>query len=67
MGQSSGWFTSSSSITPSRARRTRSLSVRIAMPSCTSVLQAIWSLGMPSTSTWHSRHEPSTVSFGCQQ
>jgi hypothetical protein len=67
IGQSRGWFTSSSSITPSRAWRTLSLSVRMAMPSCTGVLQAIWSFGMPSTSTWQRRQEPSMESFGCQQ
>jgi hypothetical protein len=37
------------------------------MPSVTGVLHAIWSFGSPSTSTWHSRHDPSIVSFGCQQ
>jgi hypothetical protein len=67
MGQSSGWFTSSSSITPWRAVRTRSLVVFTTMPSCTGVLQAIWSLGIPSTSTWHRRQEPSMGSLGCQQ
>ena len=37
------------------------------MPSLTGVLQAIWSFGKPSISTWQSRHDPSIVSFGCQQ
>ena len=37
------------------------------MPSAIGVLQAIWSFGMPSISTWQSRHEPSIESFGCQQ
>jgi hypothetical protein len=67
IGQSSGWLTSSSSITPSRALSTRSVRVRITMPSLTCVLQAIWSLGMPSTSTWQRRQLPSIESFGCQQ
>jgi hypothetical protein len=60
-------LTSSSSITPSRARFTRSVWVRTTMPSFTTLSQAIWSLGRPSTSTWQSRHEPSIESLGCQQ
>ena len=37
------------------------------MPSVTCVLQAIWSLGIFSTSTWHMRQFPSTARSGCQQ
>jgi hypothetical protein len=41
--------------------------VLITIPSLTGVSQAIWSFGIPSTSTWQSRQDPSTLSFGCQQ
>ena len=37
------------------------------MPSVTCVLQAIWSLGIFSISTWHIRQLPSTARSGCQQ
>jgi hypothetical protein len=34
------------------------------MPSRTVVLQAMVSFGMPSISTWHSRHTPATLRSG---
>ncbi len=37
------------------------------MPSLTCVLQAIWSFGIFSISTWHMRQLPSTGRSGCQQ
>jgi hypothetical protein len=54
-------------MTACRAAFTRSVSVCTTMPSMMGVLQAIWSFGIFSTSTWHIRQEPSIVSFGCQQ
>ena len=44
-----------------------SLSVCTTMPSVTTVLQAIWSLGIFSISTRHMRQLPSTGRSGCQQ
>ena len=64
-GQSSGWLRSRNSTTDSCAAFTRGLSVLTTMPSRTGVEQAVWSFGMPSTSTRHMRHAPTGApSFG---
>jgi hypothetical protein len=54
----------SNSSTPRRASATSGSAVCTIMPALTGVLQEICSFGMPSTRTWHSRHEPSIDSLG---
>ncbi len=59
-GQSSGWFASRNSSTPSWAFFTFSEVVSTTMPSPASMKQAGWSVAPrgPSTSTRHMRHMP---------
>ncbi len=64
MGQSTGWLIRCISSTCLTALLTRSLVVCTTMPSRTMVLQAMVSLGMPSTSTWHRRQTPATERSG---
>ena len=49
---------SRNSTTASWALRTRSVWVWTTMPSLTGVEHAVWSLGIPSTSTRHIRQAP---------
>ena len=58
MGQSTGWLIRCISRICCAAFFTLSLRVCTTMPSRTFVLQAMVSLGMPSTSTWHNRQTP---------
>ncbi len=57
-GQSSGWLPRSSSTIDLRAWTTSSLLVVTIMPSETSVVQAVWSLGIFSIFTRHMRQAP---------
>jgi hypothetical protein len=56
MGQSSGWLMSRNSITDFWFCSVRGLRVCTTMPSVATVEQAVWSLGIFSTSTAHIRH-----------
>ncbi len=57
-GQSSGWLTSRNSMTPSRALRVFSESVRIRMPFMTGMAHEAWAFGIFSISTRHMRQLP---------
>ena len=57
-GQSSGWFSSRNSSTPSWPSFASSELVRTTMSGCTGVLQAVCRPRMPSTSTRHMRQAP---------
>src|SRR6266496_3841674 len=69
IGQSSGWLTSSISITPRCAFATTSEVswVRTTMPSVQAVVQDAGGLGCPSTCTRHCRHAPAGSSSGWSQ
>ena len=64
IGQSSGWFRSQNSTVPWRALRACAVSVNTSIPSRTGVEQAVWSLGMPFTSTWQMRQTATTFMPG---
>ncbi len=66
-GQSSGWFTSRNSSTPSWIFFTASVCVRQTMPSATGVVHAGGKPRTPSTSTRHMRHMPTGFMRSCQQ
>ena len=64
IGQSSGWFASSSSSTPFWAAITFGELVWTTMPSATGVVQAVCRRGIFSISTRHIRQAPTGFSFG---
>jgi len=49
---------------PARALRAAGLSVSTSIPSRTGVEQAVWSLGIPFTSTWQMRQTATTFMPG---
>ena len=64
IGQSSGWLMSRNSIVAARDALTLSVVVLTARPSRSGVVQAAWIFGMPSISTRHMRHWPTTERRG---
>ncbi len=64
IGQSSGWLMRRNSIVAARELRTFSVVVLTESPSLSGVVQAAWIFGIPSISTRHIRHWPTTERRG---
>src|ERR1700693_3831109 len=67
MGQSSGWLMRRNSMLAARDCTTFSVVVLTERPSFKGVVHAAWILGIPSISTRHIRHWPTTDSRGWKQ